>query len=146
MTFEDIKEIRVLISRLVADKIEAGQVVNQEWTTTEILNKFDDIEGNDRDFYLITARHWVNGEVKSAIGKYEPNPEQEGEQLVLDGFEYLLKAYPIKRGGVRQLVPVDQITDEEFDLKAFEYEKMGDGCYAHAAEIRTYKETRKQSA
>ena len=146
MTFQDIKEIRQLISSLVAEKIDAGQVVNQDWTVTEILNSYDDIEGGDKDFYIVAARHWVNGEVKSVIGKYDPTPEKDGDQLVLDGFEYLQKAYPILRGALRQLVPVDQITDDEWDTKAFEYEKMGDGCYAHAAEIRMYKNSRQRTA
>jgi len=52
MTFQDIKDIRSLISSLVADKIDAGKVVNQQWTVTEILNSYDDIEGEDKDFYL----------------------------------------------------------------------------------------------
>jgi len=139
MTFQDIKDIRSLISSLVADKIDAGKVVNQQWTVTEILNSYDDIEGDDKDFYLVTARHWIGGEVKSAIGKYEPH-------LGNDGFGYLQKGYPVLRGTVRQLVPTDQITDEEWDIKEREYEKMGDGCYAHAAEIRMYRNSRQQTA
>jgi len=55
--------------------------------------------------------------VKSAIGKYEPHLGSDGTQLVLDGFEYLQKGYPVLRGTVRQLVPTDQITDEEWDIK-----------------------------
>ena len=50
------------------------------------------------------------------------------------------------RGTVRQLVPTDQITNEEWDIKEREYEKMGDGCYAHAAEIRMYRNSRQQTA
>jgi len=146
MTFQDIKDIRSLISSLVADKIDAGKVVNQQWTVTEILNSYDDIEGEDKDFYLVTARHWIGGEVKSAIGKYEPHLGSDGTQLVLDGFEYLQKGYPVLRGTVRQLVPTDQITNEEWDIKEREYEKMGDGCYAHAAEIRMYRNSRQQTA
>jgi len=146
MTFQDIKEIRALITMLVADKIAADQLVNQDWTVTEILNRYDDIEGSDKDFYLVAARHWVNGEVKSAIGKYDPKPVAGEEQLVLDGFEYLQKAYPLLRGAVRVLVPVNQITDAEWDAKEKEYERMGDGCYAHAAEIRTYRNSRQQTA
>lgn len=146
MTFENIKDIRALISSLVSNKIDAGQVVNQEWTVTEILNTYNDISGDDVDFYIIAARHWVNNEVKSVIGKFDPEIGKDNSQLVLDGFEYLQKAYPVLRGAVRQLVPVEQITDDEWELKAFEYEKMGDGCYAHAAEMRRYKNSRKQSA
>ena len=146
MTFQDIKEIRALITMLVADKIAAGQLVNQTWTVTEILNRHDDIEGSDKDFYLVAARHWVNGEVKSAIGKYEPTTSSENDQLVLDGFEYLQKAYPLLRGAVRVLVPINQITNAEWDAKEKEYERMGDGCYAHAREIRDYRSSRQQTA
>jgi hypothetical protein len=66
--------------------------------------------------------------------------------MLLDGFEYLQQAYPIARGAVRCLVPVDQMTDDEMDMKASEYQKMGDGCYTHAQEILSYKESRQDSA
>lgn len=145
MTFQSIKDIRALISSLVADKIAAGQLVNQDWTVTEILNNYDDIEGDDKDFYCITARHWVNGEVKAAIGKYEPKTNPGDEQLVLDGFEYLQMAYPMLRGAVRVLVPIEQVTDAEWDTKEAEYERMGDGCYAHAREIRDFRASRQQA-
>ena len=137
MTFNDIKEVKGYIRRYVSGMVDAGQCVNQEWATTDILNTFDDITGPDADFYMITARHWVNNEVKAAIGK---------KQLVLEGFENLQKAYPIMRGEVRELVPVDQMTDSELEGKVMEYMNMAKGCLAHASELRLYLSARTQTA
>jgi hypothetical protein len=146
MTFSDIKDIKDLIRDLVANKIDANQLVNMEWTVTDVLNQFSDIEGNDVDFYLITARHYVNEQVKNCIKKYEPNDVEAGGQIVLEGFEYLQKAYPIVRGETRVLVPIQQMTYEELCAKAQEKYTMAKGSNAHGDEIMHYADSLRVSA
>jgi hypothetical protein len=140
MTFEDIKDIRAFIISIVEEKITSGQLVNQHWTTTEILNQYDDIEGGDSDFYIITARTWVNSEVKRAIGKYESDPSSSDDQLTLDGFQHLQRAYPIVRDGDRCLVPVEQMTYQEFTEKAEAYSSMSQGLAKHSDEIFAFRD------
>lgn len=142
MTFQNIKDIQDLIFKMVASKIDAGQVVNMHWATTEIMNNYSDISGADCDFYRIAAKHYISDQVKKSIQKFEPKSDGNNEQLVLDGFEHLQKAYPVKRGDDRELVPVDQIDDAELLERADEYERMAKGCMDHAAEIRIYVESR----
>lgn len=146
MTFESVKDIQSFISAMIATKIDAGQVVNMHWAVTDVLNEYSDIEGGDVDFYLITARQYVFEQVKKCVKKYEPNPDGINEQLVLDGFVHLQKAYPVKRGGVRELVPVELLSNEELELRASEYDAMADGCRAHAKEIRAYASSRQAIA
>jgi hypothetical protein len=146
MTFENIKDIKAMIAKMVADKIDGGSVVNMHWTVTDVLNEFDDIEGSDRDFYLITARYYVYEQVKSCVKKYDTTDTPSTAQIVLDGFEHLQKAYPIERGEVRQLVPVNQMSDAELESRACELDDMAKGCTDHAQEIRTFISSRQQTA
>lgn len=145
MTFKDIKDIQNLIARLVADKIDAGQVVNMQWATKEIIDTFSEIEGRDVDFYLITAKFYIADLVKRCIKKYETPDQTESGQIVMDGFEHLQKAYPIERKDGREIVPVAQMTDAELEARAAEYDKMAEGCKKHALEIREYINSRVQS-
>jgi len=145
MTFESIQDIKALIADLVSSKIDSGQVVNMHWATTEVLNNYSDIEGGDADFYRITAREYVANQVKRSIKAFDPTPETMGGQLVLDGFEHLQKAYPVGSGDDRQLVPVDQIPDEALMARAAEYDKMAEGCAAHADEIRQFVRSREKT-
>lgn len=150
MTYENIKDIRAFIGRYVTDRVEAGELVNQSWATADILSRYDSVEGDDKDFYLITARQWVNDEVKAAIKKFGDGPDgdtdSESQQYVLDGFAYLQKAYPIKRGEVRCIVPVEQMSDDELMAKANEKYAMARGNQTHGDEIMHYVESRRQTA
>jgi hypothetical protein len=145
MTFKDIKDIQNLIAKLVADKIDAGLVVNMQWASKEILDTYCGIYGPDADFYKIATKDYVADKVKRCIKKYE-TPDQAGRgQIVMDGFEYLQKAYPVERGEEREIVPVSQLTDLELEARAAEYDKMAAGCKKHALEIREYINSRAQS-
>jgi hypothetical protein len=145
MTFKDIKDIQNLIARLVADKIDAGHVVNMQWATKEILDTYCDIEGRDVDFYLITAKFYIADLVKRCIKKYDTPDQTESGQIIMDGFDHLQKAYPVERGEGREIVPVSLLTDKELELRAAAYDKMAEGCEAHAKEIRKYISTRAQA-
>lgn len=145
MTFKDIKDIQSLIARLVADKIDAGHVVNMQWATKEILDTYCDIEGRDVDFYLITAKFYIADLVKRCIKKYETPGQTASGQIVMDGFEHLQKAYPVDRGEGREIVPVSQLSDAELEDRAADYEKMAAGCKKHALEIRQYINSRSAS-
>jgi len=141
MTFESIKDVRSYIQSLIQEKIDSGEIVNQHWQTTEILKEYGDIRGPDSDFYILAARSWVNDEVKKAIGRYEQNPEETNEQMTLDGFEYLQKAYPIKRGNDRCLVPVEKMSYDEHMAKAQHYWRMAQGCTKHGDELAAFAES-----
>ena len=143
MTFESIKDIQRIISDLVNRKIEAGEVVSMHWATTEVINTYPDIRGSDVDFYMVTARHYISDQVKRRIDKFEPQSGESGEQLVLDGFDHLQKAYPFEGPNGREIVPIEMAADLALLNRASEYEKMAEGMIAHAAEIRNYVRKRR---
>lgn len=73
----------------------------------------------------------------------------------LPGFKHLQKAYSCQDSAVEEddsdlgnvvIVPVDQLSDDQLLAKAEQYEKMGDGCYEHAAELRRFVRIRRKAA
>lgn len=139
------QSVRQEIRSLVQEKLDAGVCVRAEWFTAEILTAKNRIEGEDADFYVSCAAQILPQIVKRVIGQYDPKPVTD-RQLLLPGFEHLQKAYTVQRGGEVVLVPVDQLTDDEIEARALEYEAMAMGCRAHAKELRVYRRTRKLAA
>lgn len=125
------------VRKFIADKIANGEQVVVEWLTHEIIRKKADISGDDTDFYRVCAYTHVKDVVKRCVGKYDAVCKAD-DQLVLDGFEHLQVAYTVNRKGIVVLVPVDQLSDEEIEARAVEYEQMALGCIAHAKELRSY--------
>ena len=143
---KDITEVQDYIRRMITDKIDQGQVVSMSWITNEVLQEHGDMHGSDSDFYVICARHYVSDVVKKQIQKYEPNNGKAESQMTLAGFEYMQKCYTVPRNGEKSvLVPTDQLTDEEIELRAQEYEAMAQGNLKHAQELREYARIRRQS-
>lgn len=132
-TTEVTREIR----NIVQDRIDSGVIVRVEWLTTEIMSMKSDIGGSDADFYIACGIDFIKNTVKRVIGGYAPKPEQN-EQIVMDGFDYLQKAYTVTRDDQITLVPVTMLTDDELEMRALEYEAMSKGCIAHAKEIRSF--------
>jgi hypothetical protein len=143
----DIKTIRADIERLVAHKIDNGEPVAMAWLTQEILNDHADIAGSDVDFYVVCARYYVSDQVKRQIKKFEPSDTgQPDEQLVMEGFDHLQKAYPVERNAERVIMPITQMTIDELEERAAEYDVMAQGCIAHAEDIRRYIEQRQDES
>ena len=130
------------IRDFVQSRIDAGVIVRVEWLTTEILAAKSNIEGDDAEFYEACAVHFIKDRVKRVIGDYEPQARQTPEQLTLDGFQHMQKAYTVERRGETVLVPVDQLSFDEIEARACEYEAMAEGCVAHAQELRVYNRSR----
>jgi hypothetical protein len=133
------------VRKIISDKIADGKVVVVDWLTHEIIGSKAAIEGADIEFYRVCAFTHVKDVVKRCVGKYGAKPETDA-QLVLSGFEHLQIAYSVMRNGDIVLVPVDQLTDDEIDARAFEYDQMAKGCRDHARELRSYKRARRSAA
>ncbi|QDP58786.1 MAG: hypothetical protein GOVbin1573_73 [Prokaryotic dsDNA virus sp.] len=125
------------VRAFIEDKLANGEIIRVEWVKHEFVMRHDHIEGEDADFYRICAYEHVGRVVKKVIGLYQPKPAGD-EQLVLDGFDHLQRAYPVLRDGDRVLVPTDQLTDDELRDRAAEYDAMAEGCRLHAQEIRAF--------
>lgn len=130
-----LENIRSDVRAFIDSKIDNGETVLVSWVAHQIVNERSGIEGDDADFYRACAYEIIAKVAKECVGKYAPKIQSD-DQLVMDGFEYAQKAYPIERDGERVLVPTDQLSAEELDARADEYERMGRGCMKHAKELR----------
>src|ERR1035441_2396476 len=137
------EELTDEIQSLIEASLGAGVAVQAGWIASEIVRKHPDIRGADKDFYLNCARNHVRDTVRDVTRRYKDDPRTKPPgQLVLAGFEYVQKAYLVKREDEEFIVPVDQCTDKELDQKIAEYRSMAEGCSKHADELVRYKQKR----
>jgi len=139
------QSITTEIRKFIADKISNSEPVIIPWLITEILDRKNDIGGGDLPFYLTCTRKAVSEIVRKCVGKYDTTPNNDA-QIVLPGFEHLQVAYPVERDGQQVLVPVNQLSDDELEQRAKEYDTMARSCRLHAREIRDYIKARREAA
>jgi hypothetical protein len=130
------------VRKFVQDRIDSAIITRVEWLTSEYIGSKDKVEGEDLPFYQTCALAHVNEVVKSVVGKFEPKKTRADDQMIFPGFNHMQKAYTIHRDGVRLLVPVELLTDNEIDARADEYDAMAQGCRDHARELREFKTAR----
>ena len=123
----------------VLEEMKGNSVWNPQWVTQAIINKHDDIDGSDKDFYTIIGRAQVYEQVRKRIGRYKLKPELKPDrQLVLRGFERLQERYVFEVDGESVAIRVQDMTSEQRRAKAAELRAMGAGCYQHADELDRY--------
>ena len=128
------------VREFIAAQIQDGKVILVGELALQILISKPSIEGQDKEFYQSAAMAYVKTVVKRCVGKFDTTPVSD-PQLVLDGFEHLQVAYSIERDGQQCLVPVNQLSLQEIEARASEYEQMAVGCRKHAKELRQYGST-----
>jgi hypothetical protein len=133
------------IKKIVDDRLTRGHPVNPMWVVHAFLKSHPLPDDFAEGFWEFAGPAYAREHVRDAIKRYEPRPEKD-ESLSLPGFEFLQRAYSIKRDDEQVIVPIDQLNDAEIEDKAVEYEHMGDGCYQHADELRQYRRNRRHSA
>ena len=133
------------VRMFVTDKIESGESIRVDWLSNEIIQSKSNIDGDDYPFYRVCALAHIQEVVRQCIGKYNDASSKKDEQLVLDGFEHLQKAYTVVRNNVNMLIPIDLLTDEELFSRAEEYKLMAKGCLKHAKEIKNFISNRSSS-
>jgi hypothetical protein len=137
----EAKEIAREITALIAARIQAGQETQAPWITKEYLSSKGEIEGDDVDFYKTCAHAYVWEIAKKCVARYDQQSVDENrEQLVLEGFTELRKAYSVTRNGQQAIVPIEKCTAEELLARAHEYERQAETLKKHAREIRDYVE------
>lgn len=134
------------LDREIETKIEALKkmklYIHADFLTTSILSDHKSLSGNDADFFLVVARKTIREAVRARINKTD-SLEKTSAQLSLEGFKHLHDFYLVLRRDSRGAIAIEDMTDDEFDSKADEYEAMGQACIAHANELRRYKDDRR---
>lgn len=135
-------EVQSMFDEFVA----AGRSIHVDWLANTVMDKHRDVHGTDKDFYVLCAWHHVKTSIRQVVRKSKPN-EESGlssiPQLSLPGFERIQTHYHVERDGEICLIRIDELSDQEIELKVEEYERMAEGCRLHAAELRRYKAQRR---
>lgn len=142
-SLSDLKqEIEQTISAM-----ESQSRLHPEWITQAVMSKHSDVEGNDTDFYQCCARAEVRTQVRKRLSQYKASADTTVDrQIVLEGFERLQKRYLIAENGEQVAIRIQDMTEEQLQVKANEYRAMGVGCFQHADEIDRYREQLRQQA
>ena len=141
------EKIYAEISKYVSDLVDRGVVSRVNWITDNFLSSRPDISGEGATLYRYCTRAHVNVIVKRVVKKYDVEARAvQDEQLRLEGFEYLQRAYTMPRDGHIELVPIYKCTNDELLARAIEYDKQAKGCIAHANELRLFVVAREGQA
>ena len=137
------KELVTEIYTVITDRCDKGDIISRGWVCTAVLAKHK-LKKLD-DFSTCCRQLAVSAAVDSALARMKRHDEGdddpdtvEFEAPRLPGFKHLRKVYPIRRGGIIMLVPIDLLTDAEREAKAATYDRASVAFAGHAAEIRRY--------
>lgn len=131
------------VRKFVSDLVDSGAEIPVEWITTSFLNSRGQINGEGAVLYRYCTRAHVNRIVKKVVGKYDVEARAvQDDQIVLEGFEHLQRAYTVPREEKTVLVPIYKCTDHELLSRAEEYDKQAKGCRLHARELRSFVKSR----
>jgi hypothetical protein len=118
-----------------------------EWITQAVCDKHRDINGADADFWTVAGRAEIRSRVRAALNRFKVKAEVEpNRQIVLAGFERLQTHYLVEDDGEYVAIPVQEMTDGQWDAKEREFESMRDGLAQHLAEIRRYRDASRAAA
>lgn len=134
---ELVTEIRSITDRFIGH----GATLHPDWITQEIMSNHSEIIGNDADFHLCVSRETVRNQVRRQINRYKNTPENAAnpdKQLVLEGFQYVQRAYLIDANGDQVAIPIERMTSAMRKAKIEELRAMGRGCLRHADELERY--------
>ena len=127
------------VGKFVADLVDSGVVSRVEWITDSFLSSRASISGEGASLYRYCTRAHVNRIVKSVVKRYDVEARAvQDDQLRLDGFDYLQRAYTMPREGHIDLVPINKCTNDELLTRAVDYDKQAKGCISHADELRLF--------
>lgn len=145
MTETDLeREVRAIIR----ERIDRGLLANPDWVTEAVVSNHKGISGDDKDWYCICAYAYIRAVVRKCVQRYKVAPTLEAvdQQLVLEGFRHVQKAYLIERRGKQVVVPINRLNEVEIRSKMQELRGMGQGCFEHADELSRYLDERRAIA
>ena len=132
------KDIKQKAHALISGKISRNEVVQMTWAVNELITMEGTITGDGSGFYTLCAKEHVYRVVKACVDKYSKGHDVQ-EQMTMEGFEYLQKAYTAERNSERQLIPIDMLTDRELEDRELEFMKQAGGLQKHAKELNRYR-------
>src|SRR5262245_25447142 len=91
--------------------IESKQcAIRTAWLANVVMSRHPNIDGTDRDFYILCGWAHVKTAIRQVVSKYKRSAEEEPDrQLVMPGFERLQRRYHCERDNESYLVPIEEM-------------------------------------
>jgi hypothetical protein len=139
-----LKDLAAEVSRVIEDAIREERSMPATEIVRVILARHVPDPARVGDFVAL-ACYWM---VREQVHKILATMRRKNlpHQAELPGFARLLPAYIVVREEVETIVVLPQMSDEELEAKAREYEAMAEGCLEHAGELRRYARERRGEA
>ena len=125
------------VEALIVSRIEKKEPSPTGWVTHTIVGNHREIEGADKDWYLLNAYENVRNTALRVARRYKGGPETQ-QEMQFPGYTRLQRAYTVERDGESAIIPTEQLSHEEIKAKIAELEAMAAGCIEHAEELRRY--------
>jgi len=143
------QRLRRELVALFDERRQAGDKIEPQWAALTLCDRHrqglqsvaddDPIALQDAVAFWDTFGYaYVRKLATRCVNDMERAHQQDDEQQVLPGFEYLQTGYVIERNGVAMDVAIDDATDDELLAKADLYEAQAMTQLAHADELRRY--------
>jgi hypothetical protein len=135
---KDLKEeVHIIINEMLAD----GQRVPQNYVISSIMANHEQIEGKDKDFYVICARNHIRKVVFDVLRTYDVSETNEDNlQFTFPGMKHLMSAYRIQDKGESIVVPLLKLTHEERVAKRDQLYKLAESTKEHGDEMKLFDE------
>lgn len=138
-----VDRLRAEIAAKCEQLLTEGKPLHASWITHEVCNLHTGglAENDDADFWRHGGYHTTREETRRYISKRlgASAERAEARQGTFPGFRHVQSHYLVRRDGDDTGVPALEMTDQEIEAKAEEYEAMGEACLAHAEELRRFK-------
>lgn len=139
------QDLEQLAHQIVTDKIASGELVRMHWAIQELIDTQGSISGEGAEFYWLCAQDYSRRLIKRAVESYEQaSGEEVSDQMLLEGYDCLMKAYSVRRDDDIILVPTGLCTDQELLTRATVYRKQSSKLIQHAKELEEFVARRAQ--
>ena len=140
--------LRRKIRAIIEKALENDRDVVAAWVAHQVIREHQNIDGDDKDFWLTVGSREIRSAVQKAVSAYKikPDADEPDAQLLMPGFRHLQRAYLVGRQGEQTVVRIERMADHELVAKAGELHVMAAGCVEHASEITRYLANRRASA
>jgi hypothetical protein len=138
-------ELMAEVDGVIDERLSRSEPAPMTWIVQEIMNRHNRISGYDADFYVLCGYEHVRDTTREVLRRRKKGETDLDRQIAIPGFPLLQRSYSIQRGDEQLAVLLEQMTDEEIDVKADELARMGEGCIAHGAELREWKRRRAEA-
>lgn len=138
---EPSRDLENELDELIQSTVLSGQTVFTSWIVKEIIDRHSEIYGDEVHWYRDRAFRDVHAVAGKIMRKYKQEEEEGENQLTLPGYRRLQRGYALTRESEPALVPIEDMSVNDFNCKIEQLDSMIKGCQIHKQELIEYRDT-----